>query len=101
MSIWRFEHQPSDVKQEEAETMRMIYDFSDRAPCLPELPPDPIRYAVVQEDEGFVASCLNVDVASQGSTREEALENLREALTLYFSHREELAGNPKWNECSA
>ena len=37
-----------------------------------------------REDEAFVAQCLNVDVASDGSTAQEARENLREALDLYF-----------------
>ena len=31
-----------------------------------------------------MAQCLEVDVASQGKTEEEALENLKEALALYF-----------------
>lgn len=32
----------------------------------------------------WVAQCLEVDVASQGATEEEALANLKEALELYF-----------------
>ena len=32
----------------------------------------------------YVAQCLEVDVASQGTTEKEALENLREALELHF-----------------
>ena len=40
--------------------------------------------AVVQrEGDLFVAQCLDVDVASQGSSKEEALANLQEALELY------------------
>lgn len=39
---------------------------------------------VWQEGEWFVAQCLQIDVASQGRTEEEALENLREALELHF-----------------
>lgn len=31
-----------------------------------------------------MAQCLEVDVASQGATEEEALVNLKEALELYF-----------------
>lgn len=37
-----------------------------------------------QEGEWVVAQCLEVDVASQGRTEEEALKNLREALELFF-----------------
>jgi len=40
--------------------------------------------AITPEDGGFVAQCLEVDVASQGDTVEQALANLREALELYF-----------------
>ena len=32
----------------------------------------------------YVAQCLELDVASQGQSEEEALVNLREALELYF-----------------
>jgi len=39
---------------------------------------------VWQEGPWFVAQCLEVDVASQGETEEEALSNLREALELHF-----------------
>lgn len=39
---------------------------------------------VWQEGKWFVAQCLEVDVASQGETEQEALENLKEALELYF-----------------
>lgn len=41
--------------------------------------------SVWQEGEWFIAQCLEVDVASQGTTEEEALENLGEALELHFS----------------
>ena len=40
--------------------------------------------AVTHEPPWYVARCLEVEVASQGETVEEALENLREALELYF-----------------
>ena len=40
--------------------------------------------SVWQEGEWYVAQALEVDVASQGESEEEALANLREALALYF-----------------
>jgi predicted RNase H-like HicB family nuclease len=40
--------------------------------------------AITHEAPWYVARCLEVEVASQGETVEEALENLREALELYF-----------------
>jgi len=39
---------------------------------------------VWQENDLFVAQCIEVDIASQGKTEEEALNNLREALELHF-----------------
>ena len=39
---------------------------------------------IEREDDDFVAFCPEVDVASQGSTIEEARANLVEALTLFF-----------------
>jgi predicted RNase H-like HicB family nuclease len=38
--------------------------------------------AVHQEDDWFVARCLELDVAGQGKSLEEALANLREAVEL-------------------
>ena len=43
-----------------------------------------MAYCVYREDEFFVTQCLNVDVSSFGSTREEAIGNLKEAVELYF-----------------
>ncbi len=40
--------------------------------------------SIWQEGDWYVAQCLEVDVASQGASREEALKNLSEALELYF-----------------
>lgn len=40
--------------------------------------------SVWREGDWFVAQCLEVDVASQGETEQEALENLKEALELHF-----------------
>jgi predicted RNase H-like HicB family nuclease len=39
---------------------------------------------VWREGDWYVSQCLEVDVASQGTTEEEALANLQEALELYF-----------------
>ena len=43
-----------------------------------------LQNVVWQEGEFYVAQCLNVDVSSFGKTRKEALDNLNEALELYF-----------------
>lgn len=39
---------------------------------------------ISQEDEWYVAQCLEVDIASQDESQETALSNLREALELHF-----------------
>ena len=46
----------------------------------------PLRLTAIieREDEGFVSLCPEVDVASQGSSVEEAKANLIEALSLFF-----------------
>jgi predicted RNase H-like HicB family nuclease len=41
--------------------------------------------SIWQEDEWFIAQCVQIDIASQGATEDEALENLRDALELHFS----------------
>jgi predicted RNase H-like HicB family nuclease len=40
--------------------------------------------SIAKEGDWYVAQCLEIDVASQGSTEKEALDNLREALELHF-----------------
>ena len=48
--------------------------------------------SVWREGDWYVSQCLEVDVASQGETEEEALANLKEALELHFE--EPLATRP-------
>jgi predicted RNase H-like HicB family nuclease len=43
-----------------------------------------ISFVAWKENNEFVAQCLNVDVASQGETLDEAIKNLKEAVELYF-----------------
>jgi len=43
------------------------------------------RASVWNEGQWVVAQCLDVDVASQGETEDEALEALKEALILHFT----------------
>ncbi len=40
--------------------------------------------SVWREGDWVIAQCLDVDVASQGRSEVEALENLKEALELHF-----------------
>jgi predicted RNase H-like HicB family nuclease len=39
---------------------------------------------IEREGDGFVSLCPDLDIASQGSTIEEARKNLQEALELFF-----------------
>lgn len=60
--------------------------------------PRTLTAAVHQEEDWYVAQCLEVDVASQGRTVEEALANLREAVALYLDEIDDpdqhIAGTP-------
>lgn len=49
-----------------------------------------IKYNVViqKEEEWYIAKCLDNSVASQGRTIEEAIQNLKEALELYYESEE-------------
>ena len=44
----------------------------------------PFAATVWREEKWYVSQCLEVDVASQGETEDEALANLKEALELHF-----------------
>lgn len=44
---------------------------------------------IEREDDGFVALCPELDIASQGASIEEARSNLIEALTLFFEVADE------------
>jgi len=43
-----------------------------------------IKYTIHKEGEYYVAQCMNVDVSSFGSTVEEAIASLTEAVELYL-----------------
>ncbi len=52
------------------------------------LPSTKLNALVWQEDDLFVAKCLEVEVTSQGKTQQTALKNLEEALDLFFEDDE-------------
>lgn len=49
-----------------------------------------LKYNVIieQEDNWYVAKCIDNNVASQGKTIEEALNNLKEAIELYLENED-------------
>ena len=46
---------------------------------------------IKKEEEWFVATCLENDIASQGKTIDEATENLKEAIALFYEDESEEA----------
>ncbi|HEY4365228.1 MAG TPA: type II toxin-antitoxin system HicB family antitoxin [Bryobacteraceae bacterium] len=44
----------------------------------------PFAATVWREGNSYIAQCLEIDIASEGETEEDALANLKEALELYF-----------------
>ncbi|MEI6745634.1 MAG: type II toxin-antitoxin system HicB family antitoxin [Methylococcaceae bacterium] len=43
-----------------------------------------LKYVIYREGDYYVSQCLNIEVASFGSTIDEALANLKEATELYL-----------------
>lgn len=43
-----------------------------------------VTVIVQKEDDWYIATCIDNNVASQGKTIDDALTNLKEALELYF-----------------
>ena len=43
-----------------------------------------LQNVVWKEGKYYVSQCLNIDISSFGKTKNEALQNLSEALDLYF-----------------
>jgi len=48
-----------------------------------------LNVTVKQEDKGYSVICPELNVASQGETFEEAIENIKEAVELYIETAEE------------
>lgn len=48
--------------------------------------PRQLNYTVDAEDGVFVARCIELDITTDGLTKEEAVANLSEALDCYFAN---------------
>ncbi len=57
-----------------------------------------LKYIVYKEGDYYVSQCLNVDVSSFGDTMEEAVNNLKEALELFFEDNDAASSFPVINE---
>lgn len=53
-----------------------------------------LQYVTWQEGKYFVSQCLNVDVSSFWKTRDQSIQNLNEAVALYF---EDIENKNKYN----
>ncbi len=63
-------------------TVRRSGQRAPRLPCYART----MRFtaSIQREGDGYVAQAIEIDVASQGATIEEAVANLREAIELYL-----------------
>jgi len=46
---------------------------------------------IEKEDEWYVATCFENNIASQGKNANEAIENLKEAISLYYEDDEKIS----------
>lgn len=53
-----------------------------------------IHSVLWKEDKWYVAKALEVEVASQGKSEKETLDNLKEALELYFEDQSKVELTP-------
>lgn len=52
--------------------------------------PTPLNYSIEEEEDGlFIARCVELDIVSDGLSKEEAFNNLKEALDCYFANPDE------------
>lgn len=56
--------------------------------CKKQIPMKTLKYVIYREGKYYVSQCLNVEVSSFGNTVQEALDNLNEALELYFEDKD-------------
>jgi predicted RNase H-like HicB family nuclease len=54
----------------------------------------PFAATVWREGKWYVSQCLELDVASQGESEDEALANLKEAIELHFEPPQATASGP-------
>ncbi len=53
-----------------------------------------VHSVVWKEDKWYVAKALEVEIVSQGKNEKEALDNLKEALELYFEDQSKIELSP-------
>ena len=58
-----------------------------------------LTISIVQDGEMFVSHCVDLDIASQGQTSEEAIENVKEAVTLFLEEASEEEIATRFDQC--
>lgn len=48
--------------------------------------PKQLSYTVEEEDGLFIARCVELDITTDGLSKEEAIENLKDALDCFFAN---------------
>lgn len=43
-----------------------------------------ITVSIVQDDDVYLSHCLDYDIASEGDTKQEAIDNIKEAVSLFL-----------------
>lgn len=56
------------------------------------------KYIIYKESDYYVSQCLNVDISSFGADVQESLNNLKEAVELYFENNDAIQTIPVINE---
>lgn len=52
------------------------------------------KYVIYREGKYYVSQCLNIDIASCGDTIEDAINNLKDAVELYFRNEPKAVSVP-------
>lgn len=57
-----------------------------------------IKYNVIvqKEEKWYVAKCIDNSIASQGKSKEEELNNLKESIELYYQDEKKLCQSKYW-----
>ncbi|MCY4018056.1 MAG: type II toxin-antitoxin system HicB family antitoxin [Chloroflexi bacterium] len=58
-----------------------------------------LTISVVQDGDLFVSHCVDLDIASQGQTSKEAIENVKEAVTLFLEEASEAEISARFDQC--
>ncbi|MCY3864671.1 MAG: type II toxin-antitoxin system HicB family antitoxin [Chloroflexi bacterium] len=43
-----------------------------------------ITVSIVRDDDVYISHCLDYDIASEGSSKQEAIDNIKEAVSLFL-----------------